>query len=359
MHCADSNSRRNRGSVLLYVVVMLTLFTAVCSLAVDFGRVQIIKTEMQRTADMTARGYMEMYNVYGKTYADAHVSSLYANAQNPVDGNSGITPTVTVQFGSWASGAFSSSTGTTPAVKVTVTRTNANGNKVALNWGMLIGFNSIDVHATSVAALSGSSSTSVNIPSTANLYFAGMPSNTTDVFGCNMTNNAPYQVSIPVTPGTMLTFTSFTGTSSVVPGSVSYTGPNGNSSYVVAHGQNWDGTMMYPGPENGIADAKMPEDAMVGLFLDNNAPTSSSAPSGQVDWTQTSVNNQATYSNLALKTPFMIGDGKTSGGTVQQFMVPAGATRFYLGVWDGVDYANNGGSLQGTVTSQATVKLMQ
>lgn len=351
---------RRHGAVLLYCVVLMTLFTAVATLAVDYGRVQLVKSEMQRTADTVARGYMELYNVYGKSYADAHVSSLYASAQNPVEKNSGITPTVNVQFGSWSSGAFSSSAGTTPAIKVTVVRTAANGNSVKLTWGMLIGVNSCDVHATAVAALTGSTSTAVSVSATADLYFAGMPATTTDTWGDNFASNAPYQVpSIAVVPGTYITFTNLGGTSSVVPGSVPNTGPSGSSTYVVAHGQNWDGTMMYPGSDNGIADAKMGEDTLVGLFLTNSAPNLTAAPSGQVDWTNSTQINQAVYSNIVTKQPFAIGSGTTSGGTVKQFLVPPGATRLYLGVWDGVDYANNAGTVTGTVTVNAHVKMMQ
>jgi len=364
MNAMKSNRQmiRPRGAVLIYVVVLLTLLTAICTLAVDYGHVQLIKSEMQRTADVTARGYMELYTVYGKSYADAHISQLYATSKNPVDGNSNITPTVNVQFGSWttASSSFSSSAGTIPAVKVTVTRTQANGNGVSLTWGMLIGFNSIDVHASATAALMGGNTANVNIPATSDLYFSGMPNTTTDVWGANFANNAPYQVtSIPVTPGTYLTFTNLGGTSSVVPGTVPSTGPGGSSTYIVSHGQNYDGTMYYPGSENGIADAKMPEDAMEGLFLTNNAPNLTTAPAGQVDWTSAAQSNQATYSNIVVQQPFMIGTGETTGGTVKQFLVPPGATRFYMAIWDGVDYTNNAGSVTGTVTVQTYVQLVQ
>jgi hypothetical protein len=340
----------------------MTLFCAICTLAVDYGHVQTVKSEMQRAADATARGYMEMYNVYGQSYANSHYTSLYASAQNPIDAKSGYTPTVTLQFGSWNTGTstFIASAGTTPAVKITITRTAANGNPVKLAWGNLIGINTIDVHVSAVAALMGGNSASVNVPSTADLYFAGMPTSTTDSWGDNFTNNAPYQVaSIPVTPGTYITFSNPSGTSSVVPGSVPYSGAGGSNTYIVAHGQNWDGTMYYPGADNGIADAKMPEDSMTGMFLTDNAPNLTAAPSGQADWTQPSVGDQAMNNNIVVKQPFMIGNGKTSGGVTKQFLVPPGATRFYMGLWDGVDYNNNSGAVSGTITVSNYVQLVQ
>jgi hypothetical protein len=127
----------------------------------------------------------------------------------------------------------------------------------------------------------------------------------------------------------------------------------------VNHGENWDYSFNNPGPENGIADAIMPEDAMMGVFLTNNAPNLTTAPAGQVNWTTSPMANQTAYTNIALQQPFMIGSGKTSGGVVKQFMVPEGATRLFLGVWDGVEYDNNGGTLTGKVNAKAYVQLMQ
>ena len=69
--------------------------------------------------------------------------------------------------------------------------------------------------------------------------------------------------------------------------------------------------------------------------------------------------DQPTYSNIQLQQPFLIGDGKTSGGTVQRFLVPQNATRLFLGIWDGVQYSNNSGSLSGTVSVQQSAKLVQ
>ncbi len=45
-----------RGAILIYSIYIMLLMTAMISLAVDYGRVQMIKTELQRAADATARG---------------------------------------------------------------------------------------------------------------------------------------------------------------------------------------------------------------------------------------------------------------------------------------------------------------
>ena len=46
---------------------------------------------------------------------------------------------------------------------------------------------------------------------------------------------------------------------------------------------------------------------------------------------------------------FFIGDGKTSSGALRRYLVPAKATRLYLGVMDGYEWNNNSGSFTVTV----------
>src|SRR3954454_11297274 len=44
-----------RGAMLIYATVAMVVFAGLCVLAVDWGRVQVAKTELQRTADAAAR----------------------------------------------------------------------------------------------------------------------------------------------------------------------------------------------------------------------------------------------------------------------------------------------------------------
>jgi len=164
-----------------------------------------------------------------------------------------------------------------------------------------------------------------------------------------------------VKPGSYLTFGNVTGTTTVLPGYMPYSSADGTQSgsgTAIHHGQNWDGTMLSANTDNGIADAVIPESTLVGLFLDDSAPNSTSPPA-TVDWTQPAVRDQASYNSIQLKQPFPIGSGKTSGGVVQKFLVPPGATRFYVAIWDGVAYFNNAGSLSGTVAVASSVQLVQ
>ena len=362
--CQWRRRRNRRGAAMVYTIVVFAALCGICSLGVDWGHVQMVKNDLSRCSDATARAYMEFYNLYGMNYANANGPQLYSATDNPVDSGSGVMPTVSVLWGYWntTSRTFStSSNGGPDADKVTTSRTTANGNPVPLVWGRILGKTSCDVTVTSVAALIPGQSTNVNVPSTANPYFAGMPAGTTNSYGDTTQNNGAIQVSgVTVTPGTPLTFTNFTGTTTVEPGSggVPYSGPAGDKSIPVHHGVNFNYTINNPGPENGFADAVMPEDSLMGVFLDDSAPDTTATPA-TVDWTNPSVLNQTTYNNIQLKQPFYIGTGMTTGNVVQQFVPPPGATRFFIAIWDGVCYNNNLGSLSGTVSVAATVQIVQ
>lgn len=360
-----SKTRKRGGG---YAMVSFCISTVVLigfgSLAVDYGHCKLIKTELQRCTDATAHDYMVLYNIGGQSYANTNGPASYSSTYNPVDTCAAVTPTVTVMWGYWnpSTQTFSASAVTNyPAVRVTASYTAANSNAIPLVFARIIGQATCDISVSSTAALMGGSANSanVNIPATANPYLSGMPAGTTTQFGDTTYANGAIQVTaIPVVPGTFITFTNFTGTTSVVPGTVPYVGPQGQSNMAVQHGQNYDGTEMSPGPENGIANAIMPEDSLMGLFLTNNAPDTTSPPP-MVDWTQPSQLNQTSYTNLQVQAPFYIGTGSTSGGVTQTFQVPPGATEFYIGIWDGVDYNNNGGSLSGTITVKPYVSIVQ
>ena len=62
---------------------------------------------------------------------------------------------------------------------------------------------------------------------------------------------------------------------------------------------------------------------------------------------------------MEIKAPFYIGTGVTSGGVVQKFIVPPGATRFYVAAWDGLQFNNNGGSISGSVTVNRGARIVR
>ena len=64
----------------------------------------------------------------------------------------------------------------------------------------------------------------------------------------------------------------------------------------------------------------------------------------------------AILQKILLEFVFFIGDGlRADGVTLQDFIVPAGATRLYIGVMDGQQWSDNSGSLSTTVTKPTVI----
>ena len=352
---------------MIYGLSLTILFFCLVSLGVDYGRVQMVKTQEARAADMIARGMLQIYQSWGSTTAYTALYQQEMLAANPVDAKSGLAPTMTIVWGTWdtTANAFTpGGTGPNMAVKVTISRSAGNNNAVPLVFGGIVGRRNVDVWASAGAAVVGGQSGSFSLPSTASLYLAGMPPGSiTQGWGDNTTNATPYGVTaVPVVPGTYITLTNVSGQTSIVPGYVPNSDANGDTGLVLHHGQNYNSSPnpVYPNPENGFGDAKMQADALAGVFVTSANPNGGTVPTpAPVDWTDAAHANQPTYSNIALQEPFRIGNGQTTGGVTQQFLVPAGATQLYLGVWDGVCYSNNGGSLTGTVAVQQKIMVVQ
>lgn len=181
------------------------------------------------------------------------------------------------------------------------------------------------------------------VPGTADPYLAGMPNGTACCGGDTAPAESPVLTpGLVLTPSAVVTF-SVTGSMNVGGGTPSDP-PDGGSFYGNGAGAN-----------NGIAAANIPLDALVGVFLDNNPPNTSAAPAG-LDF---SLPGAMTFTTLApgLKQVFFIGDGLSGkgSGSVQKFIVPAGATRLYLGGFDAFGWYNNSGSFTVTVSITSPV----
>ena len=194
--------------------------------------------------------------------------------------------------------------------------------------------------------LCGMGATTVTVPGTADFYLAGMPNGSI----ASNVDVAPTQSPVLVpgslpTAGSALTFTNVTGSVRQDPG-YPYEPADGYASSYIRHLESQGLTMS----EDGIGDLLAPYDALIGVFLGPNLPTTLTAPIGlnfsstsNPSFTNIGTLDFASLSPL-LQQPFFIGDGHTSGSAVQTFIVPAGATRLYLGTMDGWGWYNNGGS---------------
>jgi Flp pilus assembly protein TadG len=353
--------RSRRGAVLIYAMFLMIIMLAMVSLAVDYGHVQLVETQLQRDADASARGTLQIYCATDQSNAIYWGGQMATNTYNPVDANSGISDTITLTWGYWtpSNKTFSTTSGTMTAVKVVASRTAANGNAVPLVFPLLAGLalvhESCDVSATSIAMLTPATTATVTVPGTSDLWLAEMPHGST----ASDNDTAPAQsppLAMNVTAGAAITFTDISGSVSHYSGG-SNDPASGEPSYVIDH--NFDTPDGEPAVQNKIGDIYSPMDSLLGVFLTSSAPNTRTAPTVVRNYSTSAAENANNYTDIQLQQPFYIGTGQTSGRVTQTFLVPQGATELYLGTMDGHQWANNGGSFTVTVTQQPIIQLVQ
>jgi len=351
--------RRSRGIALIYLTITMVGMIGFCSLAVDFGRVQAAKTELHAAADAAARfGALGLSNViYGTSAASGN--AIGVAAQNLVDGSPLILTSDDVQTGIWNSSTHTFAANSDPtlcnAVKVTATRSAARGTAIPLVFATLVGQSTCDVTVTSIAMVNSGAAASFTVPATSNPFLAGMPDGTVASQN-NPHNNPDYapQASpvaasgISIQPGATMTFDGINGGATN-----DYHDPNrytadGNTSWI-ANNTN--------GSENHISDVYAPINCLIGVFLSDAVPTSGTTPPA-LDFSTDEERNFTTL-KPALQQIFFIGDGRDDAGTVQNFVVPAGATRLYLATMDTYEWNNNIGSFSATIHQQGSVSIVQ
>src|SRR5207237_5684493 len=146
--------RRRTGVSALYTISLLTALIGMSSLGVDYARVQLAKTELQRGADAAARYAASTLN---SGTATARSNAVACAAQNTVDGQSLVLdPNLDVEFGTWDSSTktFTPSAGSNiDSVRVSAHRTAARGNAIPLTMAAVIGRRTCDVNVTAIAQL--------------------------------------------------------------------------------------------------------------------------------------------------------------------------------------------------------------
>src|SRR4051812_19783749 len=101
----DAHRRpRRTGLALIYVTLVMIVIFAVGSLALDLARVQMVKTELQRAADASARAAV---NVLSSGVAAAQNAAVTVAGQNLADSAAVVLdPNTTgvnadIEFGTW------------------------------------------------------------------------------------------------------------------------------------------------------------------------------------------------------------------------------------------------------------------
>ena len=149
---------RRRASALVYVTAAFVALAALGSLAVDLGRVYLVRSELQLAADAAAR-----YAAAG--FVDGGITGAEDNAVNAADDNTAdgtpvvLQPAEDIEFGTWNASTRQFTTLAGPAragadaIRVIARRTSARRNAVPLGLGRVVGLTSCDAQATSVARL--------------------------------------------------------------------------------------------------------------------------------------------------------------------------------------------------------------
>jgi Flp pilus assembly protein TadG len=349
-------------------VIMLAILAFV-SLAVDYGRVQLAKTEMQRAADAAAR-----YGAAGFASGNSSTpktNAIAAAADNKTDGTPVALSVSDITLGYWNTSTRSFATSGTAAmpraVKVTVARTESSGNPIKLYFGALIGRSSMDLDVDSIAAYYAPVDVNVTLAASANPWLAGMPNGTlanpnpppsgsrrdkagpyTDPNGVyHPTGESPNQLTgLTLVPGEALAFDAIAGTGTNGSGQA-VVGPDGNASWILSNDA---------GAENGKSNLTAPINSVVGVFLDDNVPSGTTP--ANLDFT-TPASRDFTTLSPQLRQMFFLGDGLTSTGVQQKFIVPPGATRLFIGKMDGYEWNNNSGSSTVTIHRVGAIQLVK
>jgi hypothetical protein len=145
-----------RGMALVYIAVVATIFVGLMSLAVDYGRVQLAKTQLLDAADAAARAGVASIPSGVST---AQAVAIQAASENLADGTSVALDASDIEFGTWdaSSKTFTVLTGAARsnanAMRVTARRTAATNNAIPLYFGAVVGQHSCDVHASAIAMI--------------------------------------------------------------------------------------------------------------------------------------------------------------------------------------------------------------
>jgi hypothetical protein len=197
-----------------------------------------------------------------------------------------------------------------------------------------------------LAVIPAFAQTSVQVGGQSNPYLAGMPNGSTCCASEAGVDSAPAQspVQVPITlvPGAALTFSASgsVGNDATNPGGVN--DPDGGDFFFTQATPQVQGTPS----NNGLSAVNAPVNALLGVFLNDSQPNTSGPPP-RLDFNPATGLGLAFNSvSPALKQVFFIGDGLTGrgSGNAQQFIVPAGATRLFLGTTDGIGWLTNFGA---------------
>src|SRR5690242_8084592 len=96
---SPANRSKRRGVTIIYAVLLMTALTMFLSLAVDYGHAQLVKTELRRSADASARAAAAY--IYSDLNAGV-AAALDIASRNKADGASvKMVAAEDIEYGSW------------------------------------------------------------------------------------------------------------------------------------------------------------------------------------------------------------------------------------------------------------------
>jgi hypothetical protein len=348
---------------LIWGAVSLATLMGFASLAVDFGRVQLTKSELRRAADAAARVGAASIDI---STAQAKSDATAWAKKNACDGRLLTDSGIAVTVGVWDTGTRTFRTtlvGTEKpnAVRVVLTRPATGTESVPLVWGNVIGMKGVNVSAECIAMFVPGININHEVDGFTNPFLANATQGT-GASGINPHNNpdaagdanssdpakrkqSPPMIPLSVKPGDVIQFDgAAVGTVRHDP-NLPFFNPDGELGDIGHNNLTKSGSNSYTERfynDNGIADTRAPINALVGVFTGDAAPNTSAAPANldfrtpeSRDFSQLSPQN---------KQIFFIGDGVNGAGMRQSFVVPEGATKLFLATWDFYEWNNNAGS---------------
>lgn len=149
MHMKGRHRRSRKAVTTVYAIILLTGLAGFASLAVDYGRAQLAKTELRAAVDAAARAGA---SVLSNSDADAARSAAITFAgHHQASGSQVVLTAPDVEIGNFNNGVFTVNGTPSNSVRVTAARTKARGNPIPLTFASLIGVSTCDVTVSATA----------------------------------------------------------------------------------------------------------------------------------------------------------------------------------------------------------------
>ena len=146
-------SRSNRGSIVIFVVLMMPLLLGIMGIALDMGKLFVVKSELQNAADACALAAAYELDGTGSQFTRAEsagISLAIANRTLFQKEAVAATADASIQFSTTASGGYTPKGGA--AATAGFVRCRLDRNNID-NWFVqLLGFGNQNMSATAVAA---------------------------------------------------------------------------------------------------------------------------------------------------------------------------------------------------------------